>query len=258
MEVHILASGSKGNCAYIETDKHYMFVDVGISYLTLKEKIKKIGKDIEKINTLFITHEHIDHIKGLKTLLKAGHIERLYITKGTLDVLPADIKPFLPLETVIIAADEKYFLDGFLIKTFMLSHDAKEPVGFVFEYLDKKIVFLTDTGYVDQSYDELLSNADLYILEANHDAYKLMHSARPFLLKRRILSEKGHLSNEDAVLLINKYVHKDKFAYWVAAHISEDCNTVLDIEEAVVKILDDPTKIELLISSQETLEVIKL
>jgi phosphoribosyl 1,2-cyclic phosphodiesterase len=154
-----------------------------------------------------------------------------------------------------IEADQSFMIYDLKIDTFMLSHDAAEPIGFVFYYEDKKMVLLTDSGYVDQSYFELLKDADLYILEANHHPTKLMQSQRPFLLKKRILGEKGHLSNEDACYLVNLFV-KDKPCKWVVAHISEDCNTILDIEEAIVKIFDDPTKVETFYASQEGLPVI--
>lgn len=258
MEIYILASGSKGNVTYFETNHKRFLIDAGITFSNLNQKMKAICKPIENVDTLLITHEHIDHIKGLKVLLKQGFIQNVFLTKGTLDALGKDIQDLLPLNTTIIRADESFYLEDIQVLPIMLSHDANEPVGFTLYYKDKKVVLLTDTGYVDDSYDDVLRNADLYILEANHDPYKLMHSSRPFMLKKRILGETGHLSNEDAAILMNRIVEENHFAIWVAAHISEDCNSALDIEEAIVKIFDDPTKIELKISSQETLEKIKL
>jgi len=256
VEVFILASGSKGNMAYLKVGDIKIFIDAGISYQKVKSKMTAYNENLYDVRTLLITHEHHDHTAGLKMLLKQGAIENIYLTKGTYNALPTDVVAFFE-RTHFIVADEPFHISDIKISPFMLSHDAAEPVGFVIENQYKKMVILTDTGYIDQSYHELLSNADLYLLEANHHPTKLMQSARPFLLKKRILGERGHLSNDDAAWLVNQFV-KDKPSKWVVAHISEDCNTVLDIEEAIVQVFDDPTKIEIYYASQESLPGIKL
>lgn len=189
-------------------------------------------------------------------LLKNGGIEDVYLTKGTYDSLPIDVVKMF-INTHIIHADIAFEVGEIRITPFMLSHDAAEPVGFVIENHIKKMVILTDSGYVDQSYFELLSDADLYIVEANHNPFTLFQSARPFILKKRIVGEKGHLSNEDAARLMNVLI-KNKVSKWVVAHISEDCNSIEDIDIAIVKEFDDPTKVEVFYASQEGLPVIIL
>ncbi len=145
------------------------------------------------------------------------------------------------------------------IMPFSLSHDAAEPISYVFNSNNKKVVFLTDTGYVDHNYFDLLQNADLYILESNHDPEMLMNSRRPFHLKRRIVSELGHLGNNEAAWLINEFIkERTTNVVWAVAHISEDCNSIYKIEESIVKIVNDPTKIEVVYTSQATNERIKL
>jgi phosphoribosyl 1,2-cyclic phosphodiesterase len=256
MEVFVLASGSKGNMTYLKVGNLNIFIDAGISFNKVKSKMSEYDENLYDVKTLLITHEHHDHTMGLKQLLKNGHIEDVYLTKGTYNALDKDVADMI--ENVHFVESDDFFTIGDLeVNTFMLSHDAAEPVGYILKHEDKKMVVLTDSGYVDQSYHEMLCNADLYILEANHHPTKLMQSARPFLLKKRILSEKGHLSNDDACWLMNMFV-KDKPSKWVVAHISEDCNTILDIEEAIVKQFDDPTKIEVFYASQEGLPVIKI
>ena len=256
MEVFILASGSKGNMAYLKVSDERLFVDAGISYLKIKQKMSDYQENIYDVKSLLLTHEHGDHTMGLKMLLKNGGIENVYLTQGTYDQLPRDIVGMF-LNVFIIKSEVSFNIGDVKIMPFMLSHDAAEPVGFVIEGDEKKVVLLADTGYVDQSYHNLLSHADLYLLEANHHPAKLMQSPRPFLLKKRILSELGHLSNEDACWLINKFVN-NKRSVWVVSHISEDCNSILDIEEAIVKVLDDPTKIDVFYATQAGLPVIKL
>ena len=256
MDIYILASGSKGNMTYLKTDDMRLFIDVGISYSKIKSKMADYEENIYDVKTIILTHEHSDHTIGLKMLLKYGAIEDIYLTKGTFDALPADIVKD-DVNFHIVSADTPFNIGELKLTPFMISHDASEPVGYVIENHVKKMVVLTDSGYVDESYMDLLKNADLYILEANHDPNKLMQSPRPFPLKRRILGERGHLSNEDACILMNKLVQIEK-SIWVVAHISEDCNTILDIEEAIVKYFDDPTKIEVYYTDQNGLPVISL
>lgn len=256
VEVYVLASGSKGNITYLKVGDIRLLIDAGISYQKIKSKMQEYGENLYDVKTLLITHEHHDHIVGLKMLLKQGAIEDVYLTKGTYKSLTPDITDLFP-NTHFIVADEAFKIGDAQIMPFMLSHDAAEPVGFVISNHIHKMVLLTDTGYVDQSYHPLLSNADLYILEANHNPFTLFQSARPFLLKKRIVGDKGHLSNEDAARLVNLLV-KDRKSIWVVAHISEDCNSIDDIDEAIVKMLDDPTKVDVYYASQESLPVIEL
>jgi phosphoribosyl 1,2-cyclic phosphodiesterase len=256
VEVFVMASGSKGNMTYLKVGDIKVFLDAGISFQKMKKKMQEYNENIYDVNTLLITHEHGDHVFGLKMLMKQGAIENVYLTQGTYDSLPVDIVNLF-VNTHIIKIDEPFYIQDLKINPFMISHDAKEPVGFVIENDVHKMVLLTDTGYLDQSYYDLLSDADLYILEANHNPFTLFQSARPFLLKKRIVSEKGHLSNEDAARLMNIFI-KNKVSKWVVAHISEDCNSVEDIEVAIVKEFDDPTKVIVYYASQDGLPVIKL
>ncbi|HPG42294.1 MAG TPA: MBL fold metallo-hydrolase [Acholeplasmataceae bacterium] len=250
MEIFVLASGSKGNVTYLKVGTQKLFIDAGISYQKIKQKMNEYQENIFDVKSLLITHEHHDHVMGLKMLLKYGAIEHVYLTKGTLNSLPVDVVSMF-LHTHIITADVPFEIEEVKVTPFMLSHDAEEPVGFVITDDEHKMVVLTDTGYVDESYYPLLSGADLYLLEANHNPFTLFQSPRPFLLKKRIVGEKGHLSNEDAARLMNLFV-KEK-SIWVVAHISEDCNCIDDIDEAIVKCFDDPTKVEVLYASQESL-----
>lgn len=255
MEIFVLASGSKGNMTYLKVGGQKIFIDAGISYQKVKQKMMDYHENIYDVKTLLITHEHHDHIMGLKALLKQGAIEDIYLTKGTYDHLAQDVVALFP-QTHIIEADKSFNIHDIHIVPFMLSHDASEPVGFVIEDSDHKFVLLTDTGYVDESYIPLLSGAHIYLVEANHNPFTLFQSKRPFLLKKRIVGEKGHLSNEDAARLMNLLV-KDQ-SIWVVSHISEDCNTIEDIDEAIVKAFDDPTKVVVYYASQEGLPVISL
>lgn len=257
VEVVILASGSKGNALIIKYEQDFILVDIGISFLSLNNKLKALNLDIEKINRLLITHEHSDHIKGLKTFLKRRPNVELIMTNKTLKSLDNETKQLIN-KVKIITQEESFKLHDISVNSFALSHDAAEPVGFKFIANKKSIVLATDTGYIDESYFNLLKNADLYILESNHCPEILMDSNRHFYLKQRILSDTGHLSNNEASWLMNEFVKEIESTKWAIAHISEDCNTQYKIERAIVKIINEPSKIEVIYTSQETSEVIKL
>ncbi len=250
LEVFILASGSKGNMTYLKVGHIRLMIDVGISYRRMQLKMASYEESLDDVDALLLTHEHQDHTMGLKMLLKHHHIKCIYMTQGTYDGLKDDVKAIIGTFQ-IIKGDHPFLIEDIQISPFIVSHDANEPVAYVLER-EKKIVVLNDTGYVDESYYPLLTDADLYILEANHHPAMLMNSPRPFLLKKRILSERGHLSNDDAAWLMNTFI-KTKRAKWIVSHISEDCNSVLAIEEAIVNAFDDPTKVDIFYASKEGL-----
>jgi phosphoribosyl 1,2-cyclic phosphodiesterase len=257
VNVFVMASGSKGNMTYLRIGEHKMFLDVGISFRKIKLKMEAYEEDLMSVKTLFITHEHRDHTMGLPMLLKQGAIERIFLTEGTYRTFAPDLKKRMEDKVIFVRADEPFTYAAIHCMPFMVSHDAAEPVGYVLSHDEIKLVYLTDTGYVDESYHGMLSNADIYLFEANHHPESLMQSMRPYSLKKRILGERGHLSNDDAAYLINLWI-ASKPAIWVVSHISEDCNTVLDIEEAIVRAFDDPTKVTVYYASQDGLPVIVL
>ena len=255
MKIHILASGSKGNATVYKSDETTFMVDCGISLNKIKEKLNKTDLILEEIKEIFITHEHTDHVSGLKQLLKQKTIETVFISSLTLNSLPDEVKELMP-NIFIVKADSVYNHKGIIIKTIELSHDAAEPIGYIFNNDTKKIVHITDTGHVDYSYYDELTGADFYYLESNHCTAMLMKSKRPYVLKQRILGNKGHLSNLEATSLMNKLLTKP--AIWVVAHISEECNLKLKIEKEIVQNIDDLTLLDVIFTEQDKVEVIEL
>ena len=114
-------------------------------------------------------------------------------------------------------------IDDVTINIIKTSHDASDSVGYILKYQQKKIVYITDTGYINKRYDEILKNADIYIMESNHDVQMLQNGKYPFELRKRILGDKGHLSNEDASKYLCKYIGP-KTKYIFLAHLSEENN----------------------------------
>lgn len=229
MKVIVIASGSKGNCTYVEDNGQAILIDAGISYKRVREAID--GYQLSGIPMgILITHEHNDHINSLRIIANKLHIP-VYLTEKTYQALPSNqrdidemfIEPNLPLE-----------IGTFKITPIRIFHDARDPVGFIINSGNEKLVFITDTGYVHSSVMEKIKNADAYILESNHDPDVLMNSDRTFELKRRILGDRGHLCNEDSAYLLTSVIG-EKTKVIVHAHISMECN----YEDIVVNTMKD-------------------
>ena len=256
MNIYSLASGSKGNMTLIESQKVLLSVDIGISKNKMQDKFNSLGFSFQSIQYLLITHEHSDHTLGLKKLIEK-QVPKIYMTQGTYESLDEDIKNAIKPKLHLIQSEIPFYIEHFKITPFLLSHDAKEPIGFVIEDQQHKIVHGADTGYIDQAYQELLQHAHMYIIESNHHPEKLLQSLRPMQLKRRILGEKGHLSNEDAAKLINSWMGPFK-TYWMITHISEDCNSNLEIEKAIVKNVSQPLYLEIINALQNDIVKVSL
>lgn len=235
MKMKIIASGSKGNSSLFFTKKTSFLIDLGISYKRINEALKKENFLIESLDFVLITHEHIDHVGGIYTFIKKTKC-KIYMSAGTFKGLlsKSGSKELLISSAydegriVLLEHDVDYNynaleIDDFTIKPIASSHDAYEPINYIIYNEDKKISFLTDTGYVNNKYVRYLENSNAYVLECNHDPEILLNSTRPFMLKQRILSDKGHLSNDDALYILTKLVgNKTKHVFY--AHISEECN----------------------------------
>ncbi len=268
MRLTVFSSGSAGNSTLLECDDCNILIDAGIPKKGLIENLSKNNLTLEDIDALLITHEHGDHIKGLSTLLKYEGI-KIYMTKGTANWILKSYEIKYPkvynllkcridngsvllinrLENSMLYED--VLIGNTLINVLPTFHDAAESIGFIFNENDKKFVYITDTGYVHQSLYEILSNADAYMLECNHDPAILMHSARPYQTKIRILSDHGHLSNEDSIVTL-AHIMGVKTRLVVHAHISQECNLTQIIEITRGKVLYDygidTTGIEFVIS----------
>lgn len=224
MKINILASGSRGNTTYIKIGNHSILMDVGISLRQIEERLKLANTELLSLDGVFITHEHGDHVAGLVSVAKKFNMP-IYCSLGTFKNLSRTISERVdPSLFRFIEFNQPIFLDGYEVIPFMTYHDALEPCGFRFIESGKSLVYMTDTGYFPENRYELLRNADVYIIESNHEPDLLLDSDRPWLLKRRILDDQGHLSNEDSAFLTLNLLgeHTKKI---ILAHLSEECNT---------------------------------
>lgn len=231
MKFKVIASGSKGNCTYVECGETRFLIDIGISYLQVQNALKDIDVQMSNLDFILITHTHNDHIKGLASLLKKTNII-LYSSPSIYDKLSSniEIKNYHLFE---LSFDYK----GINIEAFSLSHDV-ECYGFLIRYNEKELVYITDTGYLNKRYYDLLSNKHVYIIEANHDERMLMDGPYPYILKQRIIGDRGHLSNSTTGTILRKLVGNNT-KYVLLAHISEHNNTKeLAFSQVKEKLLD--------------------
>lgn len=219
MKLAVLSSGSKGNCALIQTDNTKVLIDLGVTKSYVEEKLEELEVDPREIKAILITHTHVDHIQGLKVFLKKYH-PKLYVNKVILSLLYEYIDDF----DYVLYETPNFTIDDIDVDVIKTSHDVKGSVGFILNNKDKSIVYITDTGYINNKYFQNLSNRNLYLLESNHDTQMLMNGRYPFHLKKRILSDKGHLSNMDASYYLSEWIGNDTKTI-ILAHLSDDNNT---------------------------------
>lgn len=177
--------------------------------------------DFDKVEGILVTHEHIDHVKGIGVLARK-YKKKIYISKATYSALPCSVGE-IPKENLVFISNKEFELDNFKITPFSASHDAIDPHGFKIE-ADKNLYVVTDTGAVTKDMTDMAKNTDFAFIESNHDLYMLTHGNYPPELIRRIMSDNGHLPNKEAA----------QFSVWLAqngakhimlGHISDDNNT---------------------------------
>lgn len=222
MHFSVLASGSTGNAVFVETEEHSFLVDAGLSGKQMEALFSKIDRDMSKLSGLLVTHEHSDHIKGIGVIARKYKLP-IYANEktwnamnGLIGEIPTEQKFTFDMETV------KNFgsLD---IESFGVSHDAAEPMFYIFHHEGKKLVLVTDTGYVSDRMKGIISNADMFVFESNHDVQMLRMGRYPWSIKRRILSDVGHVSNEDAAIAMSEVIG-DQTKRIYLAHLSQDNN----------------------------------
>ena len=214
MKVCVFASGSKGNSTYIETKHHHILIDMGKNKKYIVDSLKKINVDPKSIDYILISHLHTDHISALENFIKTY--------KATI-CMPEEM--FNSLESIhnyehIKLFDDEIDFEDLKIIAIKSSHDAIASHNFILEEDNKSIVQITDTGYIKSKYFNLLKNRDVYLFESNHDIEMLTHGPYPDWLKRRVLSDEGHLSNQAAGFYLSKLIgDKTKCIYLM--HLSE-------------------------------------
>lgn len=218
--VSMLASGSKGNAAYIRCGNTHILIDAGISCRRIEKGLQQYGSSLADLDAIFITHEHTDHVNGITTLLKRTQVP-VYTTQETWQAMGRRIEDF---PGRFVRLTRRVGLKNIQVVPFAISHDAARPVGYTIYHGDSKITLATDLGYISQEVAQAAAYTDILILEANHDEEMVKNGPYPYALQNRILSRWGHLSNRTAASFLAQLPMKHRMRV-LLAHRSEKNNT---------------------------------
>lgn len=224
MRLCSIASGSSGNCIYVGSDATHLLVDVGISGKRTESGLNLLGLTGEDIDGILVTHEHADHINGLGVMVRKYGIP-IYATRGTIEAI-RNMESVGRIDESLfheVREDEKLVIKDLTVNPMKISHDAAQPVAYRVSYGRKKVAICTDLGHFTDYTVDCLRGMDALLLEANHDVNMLQVGAYPYYLKQRILSDKGHLSNENSGRLLSRVLH-DGLQAILLGHLSKENN----------------------------------
>lgn len=218
----VLASGSTGNATIVQSDGATVLVDVGLSAKKMEELMRERGVAGHHVDAIMITHEHSDHVKGLGAFARKYDLP-VYANEATWEALERHVGQLAAEKRVVIGTGETVEFGSLRATSYAISHDAAEPVGYVFDDDGEKLSLATDLGYVSDKVRQMIEDSDVLVLESNHDVEMLRVGRYPWNIKRRILSDVGHLSNEAAgEALCQLLTDRTKRVY--LAHLSLDHN----------------------------------
>ena len=219
-----LFSSSSGNSVFLSNGQTSILIDAGVSAAKITNALETIGVSPKDIDAIFVTHEHSDHTSGINVLVRKFGIS-LYANSATLSKMETALKGVEPSLIHPITTGESVAVGSVSVRSFKIPHDAAEPVGYTVTLDGKKYGIATDTGCITKPMLSALAHCEAVVIESNHDENMLLSGAYPYILKKRILSDNGHLSNENCAWLATQ------LALWgtkriVLGHISENNNTV--------------------------------
>ena len=224
MRLVSIASGSSGNVTCVGTERTHLLVDAGITNKRIEKGLNALDLSGRDLAGVLLTHEHSDHVKGLNVFVRRTGVP-VYDTAGTLTALKRNsILKDIPEELLhVVRAGESFRLGDITAMPFSIDHDAAEPVAYRLESGQKKAAVCTDLGHYTEEIAEHLKGLDALLLESNHDVRMLEAGPYPYPLKRRILGDFGHLSNENAGRLLTEILH-DGLKNIVLGHLSKENN----------------------------------
>lgn len=254
LSVYTLFSGSSGNCVYIKSPDAELLIDAGVSARSIEKSLREIGSSLDRITAIFITHEHVDHTRGLEVISKKHHIPT-HMTEPSARALIKDphasLLGDLYLHTLVFSVR----FGSTTVSSFATPHDSAAAVGYTVEYTEngmtEKLGVATDIGHIDDSILSSLIGSDSVIIEANHDVEMLLTGPYPYSLKRRILSDTGHLSNDMSASLA-KQLAAQGTKHFLLAHLSKENNYPPTAEAAVRSALTDFADTTVAVASPDT------
>jgi len=249
MEVIILGSGSKGNSALLITNTKKILIDVGFSFPKTKMILEKYDISPSDIDFILLTHNHKDHIAGLSSFTKKEK-KYVYIPSN----MYKEVNKLVDADYIIPILEDEFRIDDLNIKGLNTSHDAISSVGFLIEDTNS-LVYITDTGYISKKNLKHMHDKNIYILESNHDPKMLMDGPYPYILKQRVISDTGHLSNEMAGNYLNELIGENTKKI-ILAHLSETNN----LEELALDTVNEliENRVEVIAARQEEDMLVKI
>jgi phosphoribosyl 1,2-cyclic phosphodiesterase len=217
-----LFSGSSGNSIFIASGTTRLLIDAGLSAKKIKEALNSIGEKPEELSAILISHEHSDHIKGAGIISRKYKVP-IYANNGTWAAMEMCIGPVDSANKIIFDTGCEFYIGDICIKAFAIPHDASEPVGFNFFIDGKKVTTATDIGHIDKELLGCLECSELLLLESNHDTEMLKVGPYPWPLKKRIMGDSGHLSNDTAGKVI-AYLAQKGTKRFMLGHLSRENN----------------------------------
>lgn len=224
LELCSIASGSSGNCICVGSDECHVLIDAGISGKRIENGLNAIDLESQDMQGILITHEHMDHIAGLGVMARRYGLP-MYATAGTIDAIRRTSSVGKIDESLFhtIRSEESFEIGDLHITPIAISHDAADPVAYRIQKGKRSMAVVTDLGMYDDVIVEQLQGLDILLLEANHDIHMLETGVYPYPLKRRIMGDRGHLSNERSGQLLGELLH-DKFGSVMLGHLSKENN----------------------------------
>lgn len=217
-----LFSGSSGNSLFIGTSRARILIDAGLSAKKIIQAICSIGENPSELSAILVSHEHSDHIRGAGITSRKFNVP-IYANERTWEAMEQEIGPISLENKLYFQTGEEFTIEDIGVKAFNIPHDAAEPVGFNFFIDDKKITTATDIGHMNRNLLNCLMESDLLLLESNHDVEMLKVGPYPWVLKKRILGDQGHLSNEMAGKVI-AYLAENGSKKFLLGHLSRENN----------------------------------
>lgn len=222
MQVSVLASGSTGNATYIETPEHQVLIDAGLSGKKIEELMNSIGRTLNDVDSLFVTHEHTDHSKGVGVLARRYGMD-VYANQKTWDAMTPKIGKIKLEQKHLLEVGEVLSLGDLDVESFGVSHDAADPQFYEVHHTGHSFAIVTDTGYVSERVEGVIRDAEAILMECNHDTEMLRMGPYPWALKQRIMSDTGHLSNEDGARALIDVLGNDTKQIFLG-HLSKENN----------------------------------
>lgn len=220
LEICAIASGSNGNCYYVGNEKDAVLIDAGISGKQILNRMKERNLDPSKIKAVFVTHEHSDHMRGVRGVNKKLQIP-IYLTPKTYNGAYRNLRPDHPK---LFNPGDVIEIGEFSIHSFLKNHDASDPCSFRVQYKNKNVGVFTDIGEACENVTQHLQLCDGLFLESNYDEKMLREGSYPYFLKQRVASSVGHLSNIQAFELLQTYAGENLKCVFLS-HISKENNT---------------------------------